>query len=251
MRKYISAILLLLAFNCSFAQKVDSLQLLKDVNGGGVAFTTIAANAVTWGNGYGTNNMAFIAKLRSYTTSTILPIILSSFKPYREANAVKLAWITSSERNSDYFEVLKSTDGKTFSAIGNVKAARNSNQNLTYNFKDLYPVKGTNYYQLNMVDLDGKTKKSIIVSSNFDINKADFNVFTDANKGTITLSVNSNKSKQAIFDVYDLSGKKLLNKSLILQNGVNNFEFKLNTNAKMIIVQLNCENDKQVKKLFY
>ena len=107
MRKYLYALIMLLAFNSSYAQtKLDSLQILRDVNGGDVLFTPIAANAVTWGNGFGTNNMAFITSLRTYTTST-LPITLSSFKPVRESNAVKLNWSTSSESNSDYFEILK------------------------------------------------------------------------------------------------------------------------------------------------
>lgn len=251
MRKYICAMIMLLAFSQSFAQaKLDSLQMLKDFNGGNVAFTPIAINSVTFGNGFGTENMAFIAGLRARTIA-VLPITLSSFKPSREANAVKLTWTTSSESNSDYFEMLKSTDGKTFTAIGAVKAAGNSNQNLVYSFKDVNPVKGTNYYQLKMVDLDGTSKKSIIVSSSFDIDKADFSVLTNASNGTLTLNVYSNKAKVAVFAVYDLSGKKLLNKNLSLQNGSNTFELKINTNAKMIIVQLNSEGDKQVKKLLY
>lgn len=250
MRKYISAILLIVAFNSAFAQKVDSLRLLKDVNGGAVAFTPMAINTVTFGNGYGTNNMAFIAKLRTYTTS-ILPITLLSFKSIREKNAINVIWSTISERNSDYFEILKSTDGKSFSAIGVVKAAKNSDQKLNYNFKDVNPAKGTNYYQLNMVDLDGTSKKSIVVSCQFDIDKADFNVFTDASKGTVTLNVYSNKDKAAVFSVFDVSGNRVLSKNIKLQRGTNTFEFKLNTHAKMIIVQLNAEGDKQTKKLFY
>ncbi len=250
-RKYIAVVVMLLSFNYAFTQvKLDSLQILKDVNGGNVVFTPIAANAVTFGNGYGVNNIAFIAALRAHT-NTILPITLSSFKPSREANTVKLTWTTTSENNSDYFEVLKSTDGKTFSAIGVVKAAGNSSKVLVYSFKDVNPAAGTNYYKLNMVDLDGTGKNSIVVSANFDIDKAEFTVLTDASKSTLALNVYSNKSKNAEFVVFDLSGKKLLSKNLSLQSGSNTFEFKLITNAKMIIVQLNSEGDKQIKKLFY
>lgn len=252
MKKYIiTGVAMLIFATGTFAQKVDSLRLLKDVNGGDVVFTpvTVAAN-VTWGNGYGTNNMAFIAALRAYTTS-ILPITLSSFKPNREANAVKLAWSTSSEHNSDYFDVLKSTDGKNFFSIGVVSAAGNSAQNLNYSFKDVNPVKGTNYYQLNMVDLDGTAKKTIIVSSNFDIDKSDFNVVTDAEKGTVSLAIYSNKAKKGIFDIYDLLGNKLATENVSLQSGSNTFELRLDTSAKIIIIQFTSEGDKQVKKMFY
>lgn len=247
MKNFILIIGLLFTIDNCFAQKVDSLRLLQDVNGGSVQFTTIAANAVTWGNGYGTNNMAFINSLRNYT----LPITLISFKANREANSVKLSWITSSESNSDYFEILKSTDGKNFSAIGVIKANVNSDKKLTYSFKDLSPSSGANYYQLNMVDLDGYSIKSIVVSANFDIEKADLKIYTDVVNGTITLDIFTNKQKRGVLDIFDISGKKLLNKSLTLQSGSNNLNFKLNTDAKMIIVQLNCEGDKQVKKLYF
>lgn len=250
MKKYIYAFTILIASNYSIAQtKLDSLQILRDVNGGSVQFTTIAANAVTWGNGYGTNNMAFIASLRAYTTST-LPITLSSFKPVREANTVKLIWSTSSETNSDYFEILKSNDGIRFVAIGVVKAANKSNSLLNYSFKDINPVKGANYYQLNMVDLDGTAKKSIIVSSNFDFDKADFNVFTDLNKGSISINIFTSKPKKGLIEVFDMSGNKLLFKSIDIQNGNNNYEFKLNSNSKIVIVQFISEGYKQVKKIF-
>ncbi|HEX7367457.1 MAG TPA: hypothetical protein VF273_10200 [Pelobium sp.] len=250
MRKYISAILLIVLVNSAFAQKVDSLQLLQDVNGGAVAFTPIATNAATFGNGYGTSNMAFIAKLRAYTTS-ILPVTLSSFKSKREANTVNVIWSTVSEANSDYFEVLKSSDGKNFTAIGIVRAANNSNQKVNYNFKDVNPIKGANYYQLNMVDLDGSSKKSIIVSTQFDIERADFSVYTDANNGTLALNVYSDKAKSAVFSIYDLAGKKIISKNIKLQPGSNSFGFNLNSNAKMIIAELVADGDTQSKKLFY
>lgn len=251
MRKYICVLLTLLSFSGSYGQtKLDSLQILRDVNGGDVLFTPIAANVVTWGNGFGTNNIDFITSLRAYTTLT-LPITLSSFKPIRESNAVKLIWSTSSESNSSYFEILKSTDGKKFVAIGVVKAANNSSGLLNYSYKDINPINGANYYQLNMVDLDGSAKKSIIVSYNFDFDKADFNAFTDVNKGMLILNIFANKTKPAIFEVFDLLGNKLLSKSISLQNGTNTFEFKLNTNSKMIVIQLSSEGDKQVKKIFF
>lgn len=251
MKRYICAVLLVMVYSQSFAQaKLDSLQILKDVNGGDVVFTPIAANVVTFGNGFGTNNMAFITALRNRTIA-VLPITLSSFKPLREANSVKLLWKTSSEINSAYFEVLKSTDGKNFTKIEIVKAAGNSNQILSYSFRDVNPAKGSNYYQLNMVDIDGTAKKSIIVSANFDIDQPEFNVFPDANKETLSINIYSNKAKPAVFIVFDLSGDKLLSKNLILQSGINNFQYKFHTSAKIIIAQLDSDGNKQVKKLFY
>jgi hypothetical protein len=249
-KKYIIAIIILIVSNYSYAQmKLDSLQILKDVNGGSVVFTPIAANAITWGNGYGTNNMAFIAALRSYTTS--LPVKLVAFKAIKEAQVVKLVWKTQSEQNSDYFEILRSNDGKKFTAIGIVKAAGNSNTILNYYYKDVNPLGGTNYYQLNMVDLDGTSEKSNIIFSNFDLQKLEFNVQTNSSKETISITVESEKTKESLLEVFDINGIKLISKNLKLERGVNSFELKLKTNAKMIIVQLNYQGEKQAKKVLY
>lgn len=253
MRKYICVVAgLLLFLNQSFGQtKLDSLQILKDVNGGDVVFTTVASADVatlSFGNGFGTNNMAFIASLRAHT-NVVLPITLASFKPKKESNAIELLWTTSSERNSDYFEILKSIDGNKFKGIGLVKAAGNSNQTLAYSFKDLNPSKGNNYYQLNMVDLDGSNKKSIVVSSNFDFENEDFFLRMNTEKGVLSLNVLSNKTTAATFEVFDLTGRKILKKDLILQNGVNTFDFSLNTSSKVIIVNLISEGTRIVKKL--
>ncbi|WP_304068183.1 hypothetical protein [Pedobacter glucosidilyticus] len=251
-KKYISAIALMLSFSQSFGQaKLDSLQILKDVNGGGVVFTTVPSTEVatlSFGNGFGVNNMAFIASLRAYT-NTVLPITLSSFKPVKETNSIKLIWTTSSESNSDYFEILKSVDGSKFNVVGLVKAAGNSNQILTYSFNDINPVKGNNYYQLKMVDFDRAFEKSIIVSSSFDFEKEDFFLQMNTESGILSLNILSDKAKIALFEVFDLGGRKLFTKNLTLQNGVNNFDFSLNTNSKVIIVNLTSEGNRKVKKL--
>lgn len=251
MKKYLITFVAILAFVLnSKAQKIDSLQLLKDVNGGDVVFTAIAANDVSWGNGYGTNNMAFITGLRNYTNST-LPISLSSFKPVKEATTLKLLWSTISEQNSDYFEVLRSTDGVNFTVLGLVSAAGNSKQKLEYVFKDTNPLNGINYYQLNMVDKDGSAKKSGIVSATFDINRPDFNVVKDVERDLINLSIYSSKLQDATLDVFEINGKLLLSKRIVLQMGNNNQAYKINTEAKIILVRLNVGGIKQTKKLFY
>lgn len=135
--------------------------------------------------------------------------------------------------------------------MGVVSASGSSNALLNYSFKDVSPISGTNYYQLNMVDKDGTSKKSTVVCANFDIEKADFNVSTNATKGTISLSVYSSRSKQAGFEVFDLQSRTLLKENLRLNEGINIFKFKLSVAPNMIIVRLNTEGDVQTKKLYF
>lgn len=97
--------------------------------------------------------------------SSPLPVTLLSFtgKYNASRNANDLDWTTASERNNDYFEVMKSNDAKTFSAIGRVESTHNATEPKSYDFKDYNP-NLVNYYYLKQVDYDGKTTNSNIIA---------------------------------------------------------------------------------------
>jgi hypothetical protein len=88
----------------------------------------------------------------------VLPVTLLSFTAEKvsASNAISLKWATSSEINSNFFEVEKSADGTVFSAIGKVAAKGTINAESNYYFIDNSPLSGNNYYRLKQVDVDGK-----------------------------------------------------------------------------------------------
>ncbi|MBO9201117.1 MULTISPECIES: T9SS type A sorting domain-containing protein [Niastella] len=98
-----------------------------------------------------------------------LPLVLSSFYAQKQTNKVVLQWQTSSEENVKQFVIERSTDGKTYKAIGQVAAVGNSNLIRNYTFADQSPyMSQNNYYRLNMQDADGTTKYSKILIVKFD-----------------------------------------------------------------------------------
>jgi hypothetical protein len=134
----------------------------------------------------------------SYTTvQVVLPVSLTSF----DANLVKgqstLTWETASEKNNKGFEVLRSTDGKDFTKI-HLESSKGQNGNSTtalkYSFVDRTAKAGTNYYQLNQVDLDGKNELFKDVKSvNVSLGAADVVVFP--NPATTYISVNAGRCR--------------------------------------------------------
>jgi hypothetical protein len=104
--------------------------------------------------------------------ATPLPVELTAFTATAEGPtgydpaAVRLAWATASEKNSQLFEVERSLDGRTFAPIGTVAAAGNSSAR-SYSFDDnqvpktlgTQPKVGASqapvYYRLKLVDRDG------------------------------------------------------------------------------------------------
>jgi hypothetical protein len=97
-----------------------------------------------------------------FSTNT-LPIELLSFEAKKVERHTVLHWSTASEENNDYFQILGSQDGIQWKAIGEVKGAGNSSFTQHYNFKDLKPFAGDNYYKLVQYDFDGSSSYSDIV----------------------------------------------------------------------------------------
>lgn len=102
----------------------------------------------------------------------VLPIELVSFEGTLQNNQADLSWSTISERNSDYFSVRESTDGKTFTEIGRIHAMGNSQELHTYNFTHDSPTFGINYYQLVGFDLDGSSRNHGAIALNLMTNLA-------------------------------------------------------------------------------
>ena len=99
----------------------------------------------------------------SYTTTT-LPVDLISFSAYQFEEQVNLTWKTANEKDFSHFEIQKSNDGKEFGTFSTV----NGSQSGIYNEVDTSPNEGLNYYRLKMIDLDGTSKLSNIISITFE-----------------------------------------------------------------------------------
>lgn len=98
-----------------------------------------------------------------YTLAAIsdeaLPVVLVSFDASAGENASYLEWVTASEINSSHFEIERSADAKSWSYVDQVRAVTDAAVSGTnperYDFTDIRPLDGINFYRLKMVDNDG------------------------------------------------------------------------------------------------
>jgi predicted outer membrane repeat protein len=97
-----------------------------------------------------------------------LPVTLASFNVVKKESAAYLTWQTSSEMNSEAFEIQHSINGKTWTNIGEVRAAENAAILTDYSFTHPNPQNGANLYRLKMLDQDGTFAFSTIRSLDFD-----------------------------------------------------------------------------------
>ncbi len=97
-----------------------------------------------------------------------LPVELIAFSATRQGEAVQVAWATASEKNSAYFAVERSADGRAFREMARVDALGSSTARHDYGTLDRSPLGGTSYYRLRQVDKDGTTTFSKIATVRFD-----------------------------------------------------------------------------------
>ncbi|HXS57773.1 MAG TPA: T9SS type A sorting domain-containing protein [Hanamia sp.] len=90
---------------------------------------------------------------------TVLPVNLISYDALLLKNrTVSLKWSTASEINNDYYLINRSSNGNDFSPLAKVNGDPASADLIKYEFIDLSPLDGNNFYRLSQVDIDGNQK---------------------------------------------------------------------------------------------
>lgn len=141
-----------------------------------------------------------------------LPVTLISFSLTAEERNVRLNWKTSSETNSDRFEIQHSTDGKKWGALASVKARGESTVNQDYTYLDPQIRFGNNFYRLKMIDRaagrdDGAFAYSSIKSIRID-GKDMVVVYPNPSEGQVQLTITDWQRVKSVIGV-DMSGKKV------------------------------------------
>lgn len=101
------------------------------------------------------------------TGDVSLPVELVSFRATQLGNEVNLSWQTASETNNNGFEIERSEDGITWNKIFFEKGKGITDLETEYQYSDLNPLAGMNYYRLKQIDFDEKFEYSSVVAINF------------------------------------------------------------------------------------
>lgn len=159
-----------------------------------------------------------------YIPESTLPVSLSAFQAKKNGQSVFLNWVTVSEQNNDYFDIMRSVNGEDFEKIGKVAGNGNSQTTKNYAFTDFNPLSGTNYYFLKQFDKDGNFQDSYKVSINL-LKKSTFTV-SSANGG-LTVNIGTETNEKASIIIRDLGGNTIITKDVELKSGNNTFNYQL------------------------
>jgi hypothetical protein len=142
---------------------------------------------------------------------SFLPVTLTSFSLLSQANAVQLSWSTASENNNRGFDVQRSNDGASWSQIGFVQGAGNSQTARHYRFSDKNLLPGRYYYRLKQIDLDGKFTytRTLVAQLSAPSGYALGQNYPNPTSGRTAISFTIPVQTQVHLAIYDLTGRKV------------------------------------------
>lgn len=150
--------------------------------------------------------------LASIAATTPLPVELLNFAGQSCEKSVCLTWQTASEKNNDYFDVERSSDGINFELLRTVDSKSqngNSIQPLTYQITDSNPTNGINYYRLKQVDFSKENNYSnTIYITPYTAKNISFSIFPNPNNGDFSIGIEGSSNNYIVdISVYDYCGK--------------------------------------------
>ncbi|WP_153042794.1 T9SS type A sorting domain-containing protein [Rufibacter ruber] len=153
----------------------------------------------------------------------VLPVQLISFSATPTVAGVQLKWSTASEKDNDFFQIERSQDGRTFTAVGKVQGNGNSNTVKQYGYLDATTTAKTQYYRLKQVDYDGKFEYSRVISAaaGKTVTPAQPLVFPNPFVKEFTLSLTSETAMNVTVELRDLQNRVVKTQKAVLVKGNN------------------------------
>jgi alpha-tubulin suppressor-like RCC1 family protein len=167
------------------------------------------------------------------TANCSAPINLLGFNAEKQGSNIFLSWVTTSEKNSDYYLVVKSTDGINWTVISKIKANGTSNSMNEYTALDTHP-SGINYYKIVEYDLDGKTQYSDLQKVEF-THESSITVFPNPNNGNFNITIRS-KTEKVFISLMNAVGQTVYQSSEEINESLLSKDFNFGSLSKGVYV---------------
>jgi len=184
------------------------------------------------------------------TSNGTLPVSLVDLAAVLTDGKVNITWTTLMEANSNFFSVLRSTDGgASWKSIGTVAAKGNSSVTVNYSFTDETPGAGVSEYRLEAFDKDGKSAiTQVVVVRNGQLGNVSF--FPNPAKDFVYIAIPEAITGNLSVRLFSQTGQLLTEKSVSNAGGttislpVSNYP-----QGNYVLIVSTTDGTKQVNKL--
>jgi len=185
-------------------------------------------------------------QLRTITVNRVsaLPVELISFSGECKSGSVELNWKTSSEHNSDYFEIVKSRDAQNWESLVKVESTGNSTEEISYEYVDVAGGE-LNYYKLLQFDIDGVNEEYGPIQVKCQrSNSGYFSIFPNPSSGQFYIIINDNRMVgDAKIIINDNKGSLIKSIDVIITPGINLFNVNDNLSSGVYFIKIEGESE--------
>ena len=172
-----------------------------------------------------TREMLPDAQAFSPDTNIVLPVRWVSFTAVNTEHGVDLCWVTLHEQLTHSFVIERSQDGKKYNKIGEISAAHTSYADKRYNFSDLNPKAGLNFYRIMQVDKnDAHSYSEVRKVNNSRLPGQVTLIGNPVNGENIVVDLPEEQEQTQLVCIYNSEGKLVLKKHL--PAGLNNLDIQ-------------------------
>lgn len=191
----------------------------------------------------------FVSKSFIVAAGASLPVRSVHLGSTSNASTVNLKWVTESEYNTEKFVIERSVDGRSFSAIGESKAAGNTSSATSYTSSDdirAIATKPVLFYRIKVVDTDGKYSYSNTIAIRL-AKQTKAQVWPSPFSSQLNVQVEQEAGATLDVKIYNMTGVLVYNKRQTTTAGTNTIQLvdqvsKLS--AGMYVIELVSNNSK-------
>ncbi len=191
------------------------------------------------------NNGLFVMSI----VPTLLPLKITNFEAERQGNQTQLRWQSQNEKNTQSFEIQRSSDGIVFQTLFSKAALGQGNTTQTYTCTDNAPLSGINYYRLNQVDNDGESYYSAIQTVKY--NDATVRFYPNPAKDYLTIDFGKNAATGIWYqiEIQDMSGKIVFSTIKNTSNAILDLPLRLSQGNYLLVIKN--EEEQLMSQLFH
>jgi len=174
-----------------------------------------------------TSNSNFTSAISGLTTwwalsssSSPLPVELSSLRARCRNNHAVIEWSTASEINNDYFVIERSNDNLNFIRVAMIKGSGNTSIPHNYSFEDNSIITGKYFYRLSQIDYNGTSRSFAPVTVTKCINApATYIESAFSSGGEVVVNIYSNAQTKDRIILTDANGRQVDSKFFFFDEG--------------------------------
>lgn len=183
---------------------------------------------------------------------SILPVTLNEFKGRQENDKNVLTWSVSAEEGLEKYILERRSRNSSFEIINKV-AARNATGVQQYQWQDLQPFAGDNFYRLKMLSRDGSIQYSNTILLQNKLLSFQHSIYPNPVKNQMMISLRNNGTKMYHVSLYNMMNQLSWQKTV---KGTGNVLFQFDRPSSlppgMYMIRIIADNDEQVtEKLIF